>query len=1020
MALLLFRALLSRDPPAAWTDNRLEQAKHFKGIIYLAVREVAKGLAGATAKVSRLGRRREYVPVGPDDPLADLLAHPNPQYTLADLLTQWVVQQNLTGTALLWGPPNKWERPAQLWVVPTALCQAVPMSPQHPLGAWRVMPGAAGYGYAGGFGGLAGGILPAEEVFDHRLYNPVEIWDGYSPLTAGGVQLDVLESIDLALKNDLDSSFAAKWLVLLKGAPPDEVARVQAIVSDRYGGARNAGQTVVADADGVDLKALQTSRKDMDYQAARQAVTEFCLSLFGVPAAVLMGSNTSYSQLYASIQQFHTLTLAPLAHAVGQFLTQRVARKFYGDDYKVELVLPPVNDPELSIRWLSAGSDSKTRTVNEIRAEQKKPPLPDGDVIPSVYEAKQMAAVQAAQQQQQQPQPPRGADGQPPDQGADPAVGDPGDGGDQDPILAAVMAAMGAGDAPQPAAPVTKAVPGAGFTGVKRDGRGRRQRYQDGRHVPLGEANPDGGSQGGGVGNADDLHKKLAADPGLRKLGLTPDILAKMSPDAVRHLADQLAAGGEPTPGTDAPAKRAAPKVHPELGKLLAAAAAGPPDGKDAEAWAADLSAKLKQWQNKHPDEVTAALNKAAGWVADEGADARLDADLSADAREDTSTPATASAPVGRPDIRLVRSAGKPDKPESGPAAPPSHPAKSVGAAVAAALIPTARRLVPVVRSIPPLATLVAEPKRYAKETARANAQRVADATGLSVNDAFKALAHALYGVAKAVAAELGRGVVAGATGRTPVRAKPYRPPGKSGVPRPRNPAGKGSLPKRTKAMSAYDAGTGGVLVSPPAQGVPVKPAKPRVSWVGVYLTGEAADRVRDLAAMVADEDLAGNGREDAPHITARWGLHADSPVDVRQRLTGFGPVRLSLGRVSVFPPSVSSDGADVLKIDVDSPDLQRLHGVLGELPNTSTFPDYKPHSTIAYVAAGKGREIADRLNALALPPVLLVADRVTFSDADKVRTDIPLAVTKAVTAAGVDSFLRGLAKRKRRKVRTG
>jgi hypothetical protein len=42
-----------------------------------------------------------------------------------------------------------------------------------------------------------------------------------------------------------------------------------------------------------------------------------------------------------------------------------------------------------------------------------------------------------------------------------------------------------------------------------------------------------------------------------------------------------------------------------------------------------------------------------------------------------------------------------------------------------------------------------------------------------------------------------------------------------------------------------------------------------------------------------------------------------------------------------------SQGNGDVLKVDIDSPDLHRLNGKIAEaLPNTDTHPEYKPHAT--------------------------------------------------------------------------
>jgi 2'-5' RNA ligase len=112
-----------------------------------------------------------------------------------------------------------------------------------------------------------------------------------------------------------------------------------------------------------------------------------------------------------------------------------------------------------------------------------------------------------------------------------------------------------------------------------------------------------------------------------------------------------------------------------------------------------------------------------------------------------------------------------------------------------------------------------------------------------------------------------------------------------------------------------------------------------------------------DIAAAIKrfhikPEHLGEEGREKDPHVTVRYGLHADDPDVVRDKLKDETRGEARLGKTSLF----QNDDADVLKVDVNSPDLHRLHEKLGSLPHTDTHPDYHPHATIAYLRPGTGR----------------------------------------------------------------
>lgn len=157
-----------------------------------------------------------------------------------------------------------------------------------------------------------------------------------------------------------------------------------------------------------------------------------------------------------------------------------------------------------------------------------------------------------------------------------------------------------------------------------------------------------------------------------------------------------------------------------------------------------------------------------------------------------------------------------------------------------------------------------------------------------------------------------------------------------------------------------------------------------------------SAVKVKALAAKIADDDLYKDesepdkyGREDHPHITVFYGIHTENADVIKALVGNYGEVSAWAENVSVF----NCDKYDVVKIDVDSLNLQDLHKLVGDtLKTTETHPEYKPHITLAYVKKGKGDKYTD------LKPELdkLVFKELEFSDTGGALTRIPLGVTKS------------------------
>jgi 2'-5' RNA ligase len=102
------------------------------------------------------------------------------------------------------------------------------------------------------------------------------------------------------------------------------------------------------------------------------------------------------------------------------------------------------------------------------------------------------------------------------------------------------------------------------------------------------------------------------------------------------------------------------------------------------------------------------------------------------------------------------------------------------------------------------------------------------------------------------------------------------------------------------------------------------------------------------------DPDEPMFGRETEPHITILYGLYESKVRRVRLLLKDEKPFEITLGKIGIF----ENDCFDVVKINVHSPDLHVLNGILRDrLSYRNMFPVYSPHITIAYVHKGRGKK---------------------------------------------------------------
>lgn len=166
----------------------------------------------------------------------------------------------------------------------------------------------------------------------------------------------------------------------------------------------------------------------------------------------------------------------------------------------------------------------------------------------------------------------------------------------------------------------------------------------------------------------------------------------------------------------------------------------------------------------------------------------------------------------------------------------------------------------------------------------------------------------------------------------------------------------------------------------------PVQEPLHEYSSTQVQLIGRPVEIVRKMQNGIQPSDIGPEGLEEHPHITVKFGLHFQTPsVKLRQALKTFGPVTVMLGKTSLF----KNDDADVLKVDVDSPDLQRLNKLISRLvPTFDTHPKYIPHLTIGYLRPGRGGKYA---GDKSLDGQKLTFESIVFSGKRGHRETLPL-----------------------------
>lgn len=674
-----FLQYLRSDPPGGWTDNRYVQAQHYRGVPYIAIDCImalvrgssfeflkkkkrdrnrstfGPGLTKALPTPQQRGQDEDYTPFADEDFVPSrLVSRPNGSETFGEFAAKLVLQNKLTGVGPVWAVPNADGKPVELWALKTPLLYPLWQRTQdYPNGAWRVTPYAP-VGWQGATPGglsMAGALLPGEEVKRFMSPHPFLDWDGFSSLSAGARELDVLDSIEESRKAAMDNGLQLDAMLIVPGLDADEARKLQKDMTERQGGSRNSRRFgVVAPPGGLndkfDLKTFGQSVRDMDFPNGWDQHVKFVLALFGVPASVAgLSNDTSYSERYAARQQFHD-SQENFLECLGTFFTKVICWPWcsFAGEYLVRIRPKPIDDKELAEKVHARQLQNQTITLNESRAKDDLPPLAGGDVPADLY--------WQMKQQELMPQQMPGMEGMPgqPGAGGDPLAqllggGQAGGGGTEEDLQNTVAqealaslgvpadeGAEGGGEEADPLealfAGVGKAMGDAPKSGIFTDRRGHKYRIENGKRVPVGGAGAPGAKTPGAAPDYGAVAERLKGDKGAVVLTTPGGTQHKVrnGDDLREFVADggKLPGGvmpgaartpGKPPPlptgyGKPAQSTPAVPggtsPVKPGGGApKIAQAAASTPNGKDVLARAAEWADRMA---DQHADRVAAHL----------------------------------------------------------------------------------------------------------------------------------------------------------------------------------------------------------------------------------------------------------------------------------------------------------------------------------------------------------------------------------------------------------------------------
>ncbi|MFZ1812914.1 MAG: phage portal protein [Rhizobiaceae bacterium] len=306
-------------------------------------------------------------------PLLDLLRNPVPGRTASQML------ETLFGYLLLYG--NAYMNvvtldglPRELHVLRPDRVRLVTDREGWPL-HWE-LDGPA-------HGRIVSAEQPGSEILHLQQFNPLDDWNGLSPLKAARMALDTHNAASRWNKALLDNSARPSGALVYSASDgsnltPDQFDRLKEELETGYTGSARAGRPLLLEG-GLDWKAMGYSPKDMDFMEARNGAARDIALAFGVPPMLLgiPGDNT-YSNYQEANRALWRHTILPLAaktaSAIGAWLGA-----WYDEAIRLEFDFDQVDalSADRDAAW-SRLNGATFLTLNEKRAAAGYAPLQDG------------------------------------------------------------------------------------------------------------------------------------------------------------------------------------------------------------------------------------------------------------------------------------------------------------------------------------------------------------------------------------------------------------------------------------------------------------------------------------------------------------------------------------------------------------------------------------------------------------------------------------------------------------------
>jgi HK97 family phage portal protein len=369
---------------SAFSDSTLMQQYGKSVYVYACVDKIAKYTATIDLSLHEIINSKGDTRELEVHPALDLLYKFNPVQTRSEFLRTTIINKKLTGKAYWYKVRNDRGDVVELWNLRPDLVV--------------VNKDADGMviNYSISLNGGATKSIPADDIISLRDPNPLDIFDGMSPIQPARSRIETEHNASEYQKNFfLNNARPDAFLKTQDNLSDEQAGQIYDAWEERHGGKGKNSKIGILEG-GMEYQQVSLSQREMDYIESMKFTRDDILVAFGVPKSVVTTDDVNRANAEAGMMMFIAQTIKPEMQQIIEVLNEFLLIPDFAENLYLDFKDPTPQDRTQQLAEFTQGVD-KWITRNEIRTELGLPPIKGGDELFGSFTSMPLGSVQEVQ-----------------------------------------------------------------------------------------------------------------------------------------------------------------------------------------------------------------------------------------------------------------------------------------------------------------------------------------------------------------------------------------------------------------------------------------------------------------------------------------------------------------------------------------------------------------------------------------------------------------------------------------------